>query len=33
VVIKEPRFLAERGEIEVDDLPPPAIPLTAVRVN
>jgi hypothetical protein len=27
------RMLAEKGEIEVDDLPPPAIPPTLRKVN
>jgi hypothetical protein len=27
------RYLAERGEIEVDDLPPPAVPPTLAKVN
>ena len=33
VAAQRVRYLAERGEIEVDDLPPPAIPQTAARFN
>jgi hypothetical protein len=27
------RMLTEKGEIEVDDLPPPAVPPTLAKVN
>jgi hypothetical protein len=33
VAAQRGRYLAERGEIEVDDLPPPAVPQTLAKVN
>jgi hypothetical protein len=33
VAAQRVRYLAERGEIEVDDLPPPAVPPTPAKVN
>ncbi len=33
VAAQRVRYLAERGEIEVDDLPPAAIPPTLKKVN
>jgi hypothetical protein len=33
VAAQRVRYLAERGEIEVDDLPPPAVPQTLAKVN
>ena len=33
VAAERVRFLAEQGEIEVDDLPPPAVPPTLAKIN
>jgi hypothetical protein len=33
VAAERVRMLAEKGEIEVDDLPPPAVPPTLKKVN